>query len=89
VSNYVRTTPLDMVYRGAERDILYEKNEFSLRVPADEQQIRLPFNEVDNNQRDNTNSVSYYETTPVIQESRNENLVHNEFSRFQILHLLN
>lgn len=89
MSNYVRTTPLDMVYRGAERDILYEKNEFSLRVPADEQQIRLPFNEVDNNQRDNTNSVSYYETTPVIQESRNENLVHNEFSRFQILHLLN
>ena len=89
MSNYVRTTPLDMVYRGAERDILFEKNEFSLRVPADEQQIRLPFNEVDNNQRDNTNSVSYYETTPVIQESRNENLVHNEFSRFQILHLLN
>lgn len=64
--------------------MLYEGNEFSLRVPENEQQIRLPLGDVENYQRENMSSVSYYDNTPILQESINENVSHNEFGEFYI-----
>jgi hypothetical protein len=77
--SYVRTTPLDMVCRGADRDLLYQKNEFNLRVSDD--QIKLPMQEVENH-TPNMNSVSYYEpqshSQPVMHENVSENVTHTE-----------
>jgi hypothetical protein len=70
-----------MVCRGADRDLLYHKNEFSLQVPED--QIRLPMQDVENNQP-NISSVSHYETQsqyqPVYQENVSENLTQTEYA---------
>lgn len=79
VCNYVRTTPLDMVCRGADRDLLYKENDFKLQVP---QEYELsPVQQVEN-QKPNTSSVSRFEPSQVMQESRNENINHNEFGEF-------
>jgi hypothetical protein len=69
-----------MVWRGPDRDVLYEGNEFSLRVPEHEQQVRLPLCEAENYQRENMSSVSYYDNAPILQESISENVPNNEFS---------
>jgi hypothetical protein len=77
--NYVRTTPLDMVCRGADRDLLYQKNEFNLQVS--DNNIGLPMQEVEN-QPPNMNSVSYYEPQshlqPMVHQNISENVIQTE-----------
>lgn len=58
--------------------MLFDKNEFTLRVP--DEPVRVPMQDIEN-QQPNTSAMSHYQTTPILQESVNENLTHNEFGK--------
>ena len=51
-----------MVWRGADRDLMYERNEFKLRIPED--QLRMPLT--------NVNNQIEFEESPTTNDQLNE-----------------
>ncbi|CAI2382553.1 unnamed protein product [Moneuplotes crassus] len=86
VTNYVRTTPLDMVCRDPDRDLMYQKNEFGLVLPED--QVRLQMNEPENNENISSlqRSEHFHEpenyqpniSSNILQESTNDNIIRTD-----------
>lgn len=75
--NYIRATPLNMVWRGADRDLLYERNDFKLRIP--EEQLRMPLTNIENqiqleesqNIENQSNEISIQESTIKFSNTKN------------------
>lgn len=75
--NYIRATPLNMVWRGADRDLLFERNDLKLQIPKE--QLRMPLTNVENqieleesqNIENQSNEISIHESAVKFSNAKN------------------